>query len=217
MMLKTLPETSPRARSRTVSAERRLRQQPRYATAETPDGSVQVQVQVSSNELQGTLPTKRSLTSLADSTAAGGAWQLARARRQANEDGSTSRRSTFNQVPPTQQMLIADEDVPKDLVPRRASANQTPPTQQMLMPMEPKPKEVIFEDPRKRNQKLGIIGFNFHGKAEEWDNLCGSAFLGNFWELGMDGIQLEATSPFKQTSETKAFMNAEAAFQVLQF
>jgi len=73
---------------------------------------------------------------------------------------------------------------------------------------------VIFADPRSPQQQLGVIGFYFPDKDEPCDELCGAGFLGNFWDVGPGGLQLEAPC---QRGNVHSFANAEAAFQALKF
>jgi len=59
----------------------------------------------------------------------------------------------------------------------------------------------------------GLIAFYFPGHEEEWDRLCQSGFLGNFYLLD-EPMHLEAP---KQPGRGFRFSNAEAAFQALKF
>jgi len=87
---------------------------------------------------------------------------------------------------------------------------------------EPVPSAVFFQDPRSQLQgdepafaeEAGLIGFYYPGREEAWDTLCGSGFLGNFWNLGSGALQLEAPC---EPGRIVSFANAEAAFQALKF
>jgi len=81
--------------------------------------------------------------------------------------------------------------------------------------LEPKPHVVLFKDPSsKLGHNVGVIGFYNDGKEEAWDIMCGSSFLGNFYDLSPDWLELEA--PCDQ-GVTRTFKNAEAAFHALKF
>ena len=62
---------------------------------------------------------------------------------------------------------------------------------------------------------LCMLGFYYPGKKAEIDNVCGVAFLGNFWPCPK-GIRMK----YKDVSGTEHglfFTNAEAAFQAFKF
>lgn len=63
---------------------------------------------------------------------------------------------------------------------------------------------------------MGIIGFYYPDKEEEWDRICGAGFLGNFWDVSPELIELIATAPDGKRTKN-SFRNAEAAFQALKF
>lgn len=84
-----------------------------------------------------------------------------------------------------------------------------------MLTLEPKPRVVLFKDPSsKLGHNVGVIGFHNDGKEEAWDIMCGSSFLGNFYDLSPDWLELEA--PCDQ-GVTRTFKNAEAAFHALKF
>ena len=69
-------------------------------------------------------------------------------------------------------------------------------------------------DPRHPNEEVPVIAFYYPGKPEAWDNLCKGGFLGNFWEVGVDGISLPIIA---NDNKVSSYTNAEAAFQALKF
>lgn len=75
----------------------------------------------------------------------------------------------------------------------------------------PKPNAITFSDPRTASASVGVIAFYMPGYEEEWDKLCGGGFMGNFWEIDVDGLKVTANDV------TKTFTNSEAAFQTLKF
>lgn len=78
----------------------------------------------------------------------------------------------------------------------------------------PDPRAVSFDDPRTQGRLVGVIGFYYPGRSQPCDDLCGCGFLGNFWDLGADRMQLRAPNfPNQKVS----FRNSEAAFQALKF
>jgi len=82
---------------------------------------------------------------------------------------------------------------------------------------EPCTDAISFADPRpdRSGRDVGVIAFYFPGHDEAWDALCGSSFLGNFWDLRpTGGMELEAPC---QPGVRHSFTNAEAAFQALKF
>mmetsp|Transcript_99946 Transcript_99946/g.214037 ORF Transcript_99946/g.214037 Transcript_99946/m.214037 type:complete len:752 (-) Transcript_99946:113-2368(-) len=80
---------------------------------------------------------------------------------------------------------------------------------------KPVPDAVLFADPRSaQGEDVGVIGFYYPGKEEAWDTLCGAAFLGNFYDLGPEGLVLEAPC---EVGRRRSFTNSEAAFQALKF
>mmetsp|Transcript_4890 Transcript_4890/g.13729 ORF Transcript_4890/g.13729 Transcript_4890/m.13729 type:complete len:930 (-) Transcript_4890:77-2866(-) len=81
----------------------------------------------------------------------------------------------------------------------------------------PQASKVTMADPRNTKLKVGVIAFDYPGRAEAWDVLCGAAFLGNRSDLGPDGMDLTATGPASARPERHTFANAEAAFQALLF
>lgn len=82
---------------------------------------------------------------------------------------------------------------------------------------EQKPSKVsvsagsTIKDPRGTQKPINVIGFSFSGEAEELNRIYGAALLGNFWDLGKDGLKI------KTKSDTTYFRNVEAAFQALKF
>lgn len=63
---------------------------------------------------------------------------------------------------------------------------------------------------------MGLIGFYFPGRPEEWDKVCGASFLGNFYDMSPEQLFLNAQAP-DGCQVTRNFRNAEAAFQALKF
>jgi len=61
---------------------------------------------------------------------------------------------------------------------------------------------------------VGVIAFYFPDREESWDRMCKAGFLGNFWNVGLDQLKVEAP---KQIGVAHLFGNAEAAFQALKF
>lgn len=90
--------------------------------------------------------------------------------------------------------------------------------------LAPRPRSIVFPDPRRLREhgvaevalgpELGVIAFYFPGREEAWDTFCGSSFLGNFYDLGPGGLELEAPC---EPGRRCTFRNAEAAFQALKF
>jgi len=80
----------------------------------------------------------------------------------------------------------------------------------------PIPDAVLFPDPRpgKEGEDVGVVGFFYPGREEVWDSMCGSGFLGGGYDLGPEGLQLEAPC---RKGEVVSFRNSEAAFQALKF
>jgi len=78
----------------------------------------------------------------------------------------------------------------------------------------------MFPDPRReaagRRASVGLIGFYFPGRLEAWDKVCGSSFLGNFYDMSPERLVLSAKAP-DGCQVTHTFRNAEAAFQALKF
>jgi len=84
-------------------------------------------------------------------------------------------------------------------------------------PMAPRPEAMTFIDPRPgRSGSVGLIGFYFPGKMEDWDRVCGASFLGNFYDMSPNCIEVTAKTATGR-SKTHCFRNAEAAFQALKF
>jgi len=89
-----------------------------------------------------------------------------------------------------------------------------PPRPKRTIPLDPRPDAIKFQDPRPdlyRPRDVSVVAFGVAGLEEPWDELCRSSFLGNFLDLGPDGLKL------KGNGVVKSFMNAEAAFQALRF
>merc|ERR1712054_344041 len=75
---------------------------------------------------------------------------------------------------------------------------------------KPNPTAVVFQDPRNTSNwslsvlvsrgqyTVGVIGFYFPGKLEPCDELCGSSFLSNFFDMGPDALRIDA--PLFQSS-----------------
>lgn len=82
----------------------------------------------------------------------------------------------------------------------------------MGLDTSPSPNAVLFCDPSRQNQKTGVTAFHYPGCEEPCDELCGAAFLGNFWDLGKDAFELTAPD----YDGAVAFRNSEAAFQALK-
>lgn len=78
---------------------------------------------------------------------------------------------------------------------------------------KPQPYAVSMPDPRQAGRALGVVAFYYPGREDPCDVLCGSGFLGNFWDLGEGGI----TVAHGRRDESRSFRNAEAAFQALKF
>lgn len=82
--------------------------------------------------------------------------------------------------------------------------------------MDPQPQAVTFPDPRKGGESpVGLIGFYYPGYREPCDRVCGASFLGNFYEMSPDHLELAASRNGQQT--TARFTNSEAAYQALKF
>ena len=80
--------------------------------------------------------------------------------------------------------------------------------------LEVVPRALPFADPRAASEAdIGLIAFYCAGREEEWDRLCQSAFLGNFYPLP-EPLRLDAP---RRPGATYEFTNAEAAFQALKF
>merc|ERR1712190_51516 len=60
----------------------------------------------------------------------------------------------------------------------------------------------------------GIIGFHYPNSDEVVDKICSAGFLGNYYDVGHAGIEIEA--PIER-GRRRPFRNAEAAFQALKF
>lgn len=64
----------------------------------------------------------------------------------------------------------------------------------------------------------GVVGFYQPGSPEIWDEKCGAGFLGNFWNCGVDFIEVEAAHESNPSYRTRHTFNCtEAAFQALKF
>lgn len=83
------------------------------------------------------------------------------------------------------------------------------------LPM-PDTEAIVFDDvrPAKRGHRLGLIGFYYDGQDQPWDSMCKAGFCGNLFDLGQNGLCLEAK---RFPGAVKQFRNAEAAFQALKF
>ncbi|CAE8626137.1 unnamed protein product [Polarella glacialis] len=81
----------------------------------------------------------------------------------------------------------------------------------------PTPTAFPFLDPRSAAQEwveFGLIAFYYPDHEEACDTLCSSSFLGNFFPLVPDRLEL----PIPQKGNRSfSFQNAEAAFQSLKF
>lgn len=98
--------------------------------------------------------------------------------------------------------------------PVRASSSATAHYKQTL---EPQATAVLFRDPRPgaRGKSTGLVGFgSLHGPAEAWDRLCKAGFLGNGFDTGPGGLELEAPA---QEGIRHQFRTSEAAIQALRF
>lgn len=80
----------------------------------------------------------------------------------------------------------------------------------------PRTDAVFMLDPRQAggSQTTGVVAFYFYDCQEDpWDRLCQAPFLGNFYDLGLNGLGL--TAP-QQGGITRYFRSAEAAYQALK-
>jgi len=95
-----------------------------------------------------------------------------------------------------------------------ASGTVRAPSKQRL---EPQDTAVHFRDPRPgaHGKSTGLVGFGtLHGPDEAWDRLCKAGFLGNGFDMGPGGMELEA--PAKE-AVCHQFRTSEAAMQALRF
>jgi len=79
------------------------------------------------------------------------------------------------------------------------------------------PEAITFADPRGGGSQVGIIAFGHLGREDGLDDLCGGAFLGNSWDLGIDKVRISAKCLSTALGEARSFTNADAAFQALMF
>jgi len=93
--------------------------------------------------------------------------------------------------------------------------NNGTPVKQVALP-EPRTDAVVIPDPRvdKQGKEVGVIAFCYPGREEACDSLCGAGYLGNWFDLGKDGMRIEAPN---RPGKVVAFRNSEAAFQALRF
>jgi len=83
--------------------------------------------------------------------------------------------------------------------------------------LEPQATAVLFRDPRPgaHGASTGLLGFgSLHGPEEAWDRLCKAGFLGNGFDIGPGGMELEAPA---RESLRHQFRTSEAAMQALRF
>jgi len=74
---------------------------------------------------------------------------------------------------------------------------------------------VSFGDPRTHNSgKIAVLAFYYPDREEACDEVCKAGFLGNFYDLGHQELELDAPNTGAQKCR---FRNAEAAFQALKF
>lgn len=67
---------------------------------------------------------------------------------------------------------------------------------------------------RMADSRIKVIAFSFPGKEEICDKICQSAFLGNYWDLGPNGLQIQAPN---NPGDFRSFRNAEAALVALRY
>lgn len=81
--------------------------------------------------------------------------------------------------------------------------------------LRPHAGKVHMQDPRYEcKRQVGVVAFYYPGHKEVWDEMCGSAFLGNFYDVAPNCIELSA--PGFPDAAPQHFRNAEAAFQALK-
>lgn len=73
-----------------------------------------------------------------------------------------------------------------------------------------------MDDPR-HGGGVDCIAFYHPGRDEPWDSKCGCGFLGNFYDMGSDKLNVKARGAQQQHESRQSFRNAEAAFQALKF
>lgn len=119
-------------------------------------------------------------------------------------------------TPQDQQFMTPQAQQPQIPVMQRQNSRGA-----MLIPERPNPSAMLFPDPRVQlpsdlpqgatRRDVGVIGFCRAGPAESWDQICGSGFLSNAWDMGQDGLVIAT----KGSQATRPFTNAEAAYQAL--
>eukprot|EP00746_Dinoflagellata_sp_MGD_P008122 gnl/MRDRNA2_/MRDRNA2_116195_c0_seq1.p1 gnl/MRDRNA2_/MRDRNA2_116195_c0~~gnl/MRDRNA2_/MRDRNA2_116195_c0_seq1.p1 ORF type:complete len:370 (+),score=86.71 gnl/MRDRNA2_/MRDRNA2_116195_c0_seq1:70-1110(+) len=60
--------------------------------------------------------------------------------------------------------------------------------------------------------KIGIVAFYYPGHPCPWDSLCSAGFLGNFWDVGCEGLRFAVPG-----RDPVTFTNSESAFQACKF
>lgn len=88
--------------------------------------------------------------------------------------------------------------------------------------LQPRAGQVLFDDPRGRRGRLGIVAFSKGERIEPCDRRCSASFLGNYYDLGPNGLPVLVNclawwDCFSCCQEVQYFRNAEAAFQSLKY
>lgn len=83
-----------------------------------------------------------------------------------------------------------------------------------ITPMAEQEVAMDIVDPRARGQRVKVVCFCNFDPEQNYDATYGHSILGNFYDLGKDGLSVEAPC---DKNRAKKFKNAEAAFHALKY